>query len=89
MLLRLLSILAKTKHVLFKEAAVVTTEILKSRRESSGAVVSIEHGKYAKGLICKKHKNLPICSIINYTFWHQHIHKRSSKTPTLKFLKLK
>jgi len=46
--------LAKTKHVLITKAVVVTTEILKSKRVSGA-----EQGNYAKGLICKKYRNLP------------------------------
>ena len=63
----------------------VTTEILKSRRES---------GEYRVGKICKGFNMQKITEIFlnmfnNYIFWYHYIHKRTSQTSTLKFLKLK
>lgn len=64
--------------------------LLKSRRVSSGAVVSTECGKYAKGLINTPKKYMEIFpnKYNNDIPLTSHIHKRNSETSTLRSRRL-
>lgn len=77
--------LAKTKHVLiYRGSGGDYWNIEKQKRSGEYRV-----GKICKGFNMQKIREIFLNMFNNYIFWYHYIHKRTSQTSTLKFLKLK